>query len=401
MKTADGKARWRAFCETYKGRIHDYNFGTLLRTRVDGDYTPENTVFGARGTPCRTRRRLRLARAHRHRSAARSVLRDRGGAQQGRPQHAAHLRAASVAVQVTWAPGGAGRPRALVLGRGEGGTSRGGARVLRHRQGRLPCACPHAQAQVAVVAGHRAGAAAGTSRHRSPSPRAPPFLLLLLRLLRPPARADRTSAPPPAAALARPGIECQEHWPAFQRAGNSVRHLDVVVEAAERLPPRRHVQHADHTRDHLHLRTVPSRARTHTMSKHTRPLFAQCVAHVRRGGRGACGGGTKGVREHPVRLVVHTLPLLLQLGPQRHLLPPLHELRPRHPRVGPGNFRPPGLRPPSPSPVPSFPTTSWTPFSILSARPRPRRPPAHRGRRAGVHTGPGRRSGRGVTVHFG
>ena len=46
LKSAEAKTKWRAFCETYKTSIHDYNFGTLLRVNPKGDYTPENTVFG-------------------------------------------------------------------------------------------------------------------------------------------------------------------------------------------------------------------------------------------------------------------------------------------------------------------------------------------------------------------
>ncbi|WPK24470.1 hypothetical protein PUMCH_001744 [Australozyma saopauloensis] len=47
MKSAAGKARWRAFCEKFK-EIDDYNFGTLLRTRADGEYSEENTIFAVR-----------------------------------------------------------------------------------------------------------------------------------------------------------------------------------------------------------------------------------------------------------------------------------------------------------------------------------------------------------------
>lgn len=47
MKSAAGKARWRTFCEKFK-EIDDYNFGTLLRTRADGEYSQENTIFAVR-----------------------------------------------------------------------------------------------------------------------------------------------------------------------------------------------------------------------------------------------------------------------------------------------------------------------------------------------------------------
>lgn len=47
MKSPAGKARWRAFCEKFK-EIDDYNFGTLLRTRADDEYSQENTIFAVR-----------------------------------------------------------------------------------------------------------------------------------------------------------------------------------------------------------------------------------------------------------------------------------------------------------------------------------------------------------------
>lgn len=47
MKSVSGKARWRTFCEKFK-EIDDYNFGTLLRTRADDEYTQENTIFAVR-----------------------------------------------------------------------------------------------------------------------------------------------------------------------------------------------------------------------------------------------------------------------------------------------------------------------------------------------------------------
>lgn len=47
MKSATGKSRWRAFCEKFK-EIDDYNFGTLLRTRADGEYSQDNAIFAVR-----------------------------------------------------------------------------------------------------------------------------------------------------------------------------------------------------------------------------------------------------------------------------------------------------------------------------------------------------------------
>lgn len=47
MKSPAGKARWRAFCEKFK-EIDDYNFGTLLRTKANDEYSQENTIFAVR-----------------------------------------------------------------------------------------------------------------------------------------------------------------------------------------------------------------------------------------------------------------------------------------------------------------------------------------------------------------
>lgn len=47
MKSALGKARWRAFCEKFK-EIEDYNFGTLLRVKAAEEYSQENTLFAVR-----------------------------------------------------------------------------------------------------------------------------------------------------------------------------------------------------------------------------------------------------------------------------------------------------------------------------------------------------------------
>lgn len=47
MKSKEGKAKWREFCEKFK-EIDDYNFGTLLRLRADGEYSQENSMFAVR-----------------------------------------------------------------------------------------------------------------------------------------------------------------------------------------------------------------------------------------------------------------------------------------------------------------------------------------------------------------
>jgi len=45
MKSREGKARWRAWMLPWEGKVDDFNFGTLLRTRADGEYDQANTIF--------------------------------------------------------------------------------------------------------------------------------------------------------------------------------------------------------------------------------------------------------------------------------------------------------------------------------------------------------------------
>lgn len=47
MKSAQGKAKWRTFCDKFK-EIEDYNFGTLLRSKALDEYTQEGTIFVVR-----------------------------------------------------------------------------------------------------------------------------------------------------------------------------------------------------------------------------------------------------------------------------------------------------------------------------------------------------------------
>lgn len=47
MKSPEGKAKWRAFCEKFN-EIADYNFGTLLRLKANEEYSQENTMFAVR-----------------------------------------------------------------------------------------------------------------------------------------------------------------------------------------------------------------------------------------------------------------------------------------------------------------------------------------------------------------
>ncbi|XP_076677378.1 protein PBDC1 [Andrena cerasifolii] len=48
LKSSEGKAKWRPFCEQFKGFIEDYSFGTLLRADCDEDYSEENSILTTR-----------------------------------------------------------------------------------------------------------------------------------------------------------------------------------------------------------------------------------------------------------------------------------------------------------------------------------------------------------------
>merc|ERR1719153_1158490 len=48
MKNKEGKEKWRTWCEQYKERVQDYNFGTLLRLNPAEDYTEQNSCFALR-----------------------------------------------------------------------------------------------------------------------------------------------------------------------------------------------------------------------------------------------------------------------------------------------------------------------------------------------------------------
>lgn len=48
LKSSEGKAKWRPFCEQFKDVVEDYNFGTLLRADCTGDYSEENSIFTTR-----------------------------------------------------------------------------------------------------------------------------------------------------------------------------------------------------------------------------------------------------------------------------------------------------------------------------------------------------------------
>lgn len=46
MKSKSGKERWRKFLMQYEKRVDDYNFGTMLRSGAEKEYSQEDTIFG-------------------------------------------------------------------------------------------------------------------------------------------------------------------------------------------------------------------------------------------------------------------------------------------------------------------------------------------------------------------
>lgn len=48
LKSAEGKAKWRPYCEQFKDVVEDYSFGTLLRADCEGDYSEENSILTTR-----------------------------------------------------------------------------------------------------------------------------------------------------------------------------------------------------------------------------------------------------------------------------------------------------------------------------------------------------------------
>lgn len=46
MKSKEGKERWRNFMNRYDGKIHDFNFGTMLRSNPKYEYDQDTTIFG-------------------------------------------------------------------------------------------------------------------------------------------------------------------------------------------------------------------------------------------------------------------------------------------------------------------------------------------------------------------
>ncbi|KAJ7639751.1 DUF757-domain-containing protein [Mycena polygramma] len=48
MKSPEGKERWRLFIDSYKKKVKDYNFGSLIRTDARQEYGERNTIFVTR-----------------------------------------------------------------------------------------------------------------------------------------------------------------------------------------------------------------------------------------------------------------------------------------------------------------------------------------------------------------
>lgn len=45
LKSAEGKAKWRPFCEKFKKCVEDYSYGTLLRADASKGYDEENSIL--------------------------------------------------------------------------------------------------------------------------------------------------------------------------------------------------------------------------------------------------------------------------------------------------------------------------------------------------------------------
>lgn len=48
LKSAEGKAMWRPFCERFKDVVEDYSFGTLVRADCEGEYSQQNSILTSR-----------------------------------------------------------------------------------------------------------------------------------------------------------------------------------------------------------------------------------------------------------------------------------------------------------------------------------------------------------------
>ncbi|KAL4784832.1 putative polysaccharide biosynthesis protein [Aspergillus varians] len=48
MKSKEGKEKWRNWILQYEKKVHDYNFGTMLRANPKAEYEKDNTIFAMR-----------------------------------------------------------------------------------------------------------------------------------------------------------------------------------------------------------------------------------------------------------------------------------------------------------------------------------------------------------------
>jgi hypothetical protein len=48
IKSNEGKASWRIYCEEFQELVDDYNYGTLIRTDAKGEYASENSFLVVR-----------------------------------------------------------------------------------------------------------------------------------------------------------------------------------------------------------------------------------------------------------------------------------------------------------------------------------------------------------------
>ncbi|KAL2814261.1 putative polysaccharide biosynthesis protein [Aspergillus granulosus] len=48
MKSKEGKEKWRNWINQYEKKVHDFNFGTMLRANPKTEYERENTIFAMR-----------------------------------------------------------------------------------------------------------------------------------------------------------------------------------------------------------------------------------------------------------------------------------------------------------------------------------------------------------------
>ncbi|KAL4996923.1 putative polysaccharide biosynthesis protein [Aspergillus recurvatus] len=48
MKSKEGKEKWRNWINQYEKKIHDFNFGTMLRANPKTEYERDNTIFAMR-----------------------------------------------------------------------------------------------------------------------------------------------------------------------------------------------------------------------------------------------------------------------------------------------------------------------------------------------------------------